>query len=152
MTWPDRRQAAETWAVTDNTNPKARRDQQLVVLAVTTPARKLLLRLRALGSAQSEVYETEIELPEIDTSHPELERLWALARIDEYPMLRDLGVVPPRQARLQNVGSGIHLPGALRGDLDDRRERRRSEQNRLPRRSFARSTHMHLKTATASHQ
>ena len=41
------------------------------------------VELRARLTGEDKLYRTEFEFPEFSNEHPELERLWALDRIDE---------------------------------------------------------------------
>lgn len=61
---------------------KVYRGQQLVIFGRYEKSGTAKVELVARQSGRDETYETWFEFPEQDTSHPELERLWALARID----------------------------------------------------------------------
>ena len=89
----------EAYAVTDNANGKIYRGQQVTVFGRYDQPGTADLRLRARKTGQDLVYETTIELPEQADDHPELERLWALARIEETSRLRDAGMLANEEAR-----------------------------------------------------
>lgn len=86
---------------------KIYRGQQLVLFGRYDQAGKARVVLKAALSGADKTYSTEFELPEVATLHPELERLWALAKVEELeqavtlglaeedevkPAIRDLGV------------------------------------------------------------
>jgi Ca-activated chloride channel family protein len=87
--------------------PKVYRGQQLVLFGHYAGAGDAELTIRARKTGEDHVYRTHFAFPEADVAHPEVERLWALATIEELgsrvnaglldggeakAMIRDLGV------------------------------------------------------------
>jgi Ca-activated chloride channel family protein len=67
--------------------------QQVVIFGRYETPGTGYLDLLARKTGEDQHYTTTLELPELDTAHPELERLWALARIDMLQRQRDAGLV-----------------------------------------------------------
>jgi Ca-activated chloride channel family protein len=63
--------------------PSAYFGQQIVMFGRYFEPGETTLRLAARISGEEKSWETRIELPEHDEAYPEIERLWALARIEE---------------------------------------------------------------------
>jgi Ca-activated chloride channel homolog len=72
---------------------------QLVLFGRYAEPGPIEIELRASITGQDQVYRTTAVLPAIDTDHPELERLWALDRIEEIQMLSDIGKMPPSEGQ-----------------------------------------------------
>ena len=67
------------------------RGQQLVLFgryAEPGPAR---IELQATVTGKDQVYAADVVFPAFDTDHPELERMWAMDRIDRWQLDMDLG-------------------------------------------------------------
>jgi Ca-activated chloride channel family protein len=71
--------------------------QQVVIFGRYETPGTGYLDLTARQTGEDRQYRTWIEFPELDTSHPELERLWALARIDMLQRQRDAGLLDPAE-------------------------------------------------------
>ncbi len=67
--------------------------EQLVLFGRYAEPGPLEIRLEARLTGVDRVYKTTTVLPAIDTEHPELERLWALDRIEELQLGIDIGKV-----------------------------------------------------------
>lgn len=61
--------------------PSAYFGQQIAVFGRYARPGEAVLRLHARVSGEEKVWETRVVLPERETTYPELERLWALARV-----------------------------------------------------------------------
>ena len=83
------------------------RGQQLVVLGRYKDAGPATATLRATISGTEHVYTAQLEFPAVDEADPELERLWAQARIDELVLQRDLGLLPEGEAADAILGYGV---------------------------------------------
>ncbi len=68
--------------VTNNTS-SLYRGQQLIVFGHYTKAGQADLTLAGKVSGENKHYETSFSFPEVSLDHPEIERLWAYAAIDE---------------------------------------------------------------------
>ncbi len=77
---------------------KIYRGQQLVLFGRYEGAGKSTVTLRASLSGEDKVYSTTLELPEIDTDHPEIERLWALSLIEQIEARASAGLQPANEA------------------------------------------------------
>ncbi|MBW2276120.1 MAG: VWA domain-containing protein [Deltaproteobacteria bacterium] len=77
---------------------KVYRGQQLVIFGRYQKGgkAKLVLRTRQTGADKS--YETEVELPDVDARNPELERLWALDRVEKLEFQRDTGELADKES------------------------------------------------------
>jgi len=69
--------------VTPKRMPSAYFGQQIVQFGRYTRPGETTLRLKGRISGEEQVWETKIELPAEDLRFPEIERLWALSRIDD---------------------------------------------------------------------
>jgi len=77
---------------------KIYRGQQLVLFGRYHEAGPATLELRATLTGEDKTYTTEFEFPERDTENPELERLWALAMIQDLQLAADLGQIDSSEA------------------------------------------------------
>lgn len=77
---------------------KIYRGQQLVLLGKYEKAGEATVTLKAHLSGQDKEYVTRFTLPEVDQENPELERLWALNRIEEIQALADAGLRDPAES------------------------------------------------------
>ena len=84
---------------TDEMIGKVYRGQQLTVFGRYTDSGPASVELIARLTGEDRTYATTFDFPEIDTDHPEIERLWALDRIESINAKRDAGFTPEREAR-----------------------------------------------------
>ncbi len=86
---------------------KLYRGQQLVIFGrYEKPGRaKLTLDTRITG--ESKRYVAEFDLPEVDTDNPELERLWAMRRVEQIEAMVDRGQMDQGEARGAIVSIGV---------------------------------------------
>lgn len=96
---------------TGNTPQKIYRGQQLVIFGRYEGAGKTTVTLKASLTGADKTYATTIDLPEIDTDNPEIERLWAMSLIDQIEMNEAAGFLPPSEARdaIQMLGVNYQL-------------------------------------------
>src|SRR5690606_24669834 len=78
---------------------KIHRGQQLVIFGRYEQPGPATLRLDAKLTGADRTYSTDVEIPAQDTDHPEIERLWALAQIEQVELEEHIGVVPADEAR-----------------------------------------------------
>ena len=87
-----------THDVTGRVVGKVFRGQQLVLFGRYDGPGEAKLALRARLTGQDQTYTTRFRFPALDTDNPEVERLWALSRIEETEVLAQRGLVPPDAA------------------------------------------------------
>ncbi len=80
-------------------NKKIYRGQQLVLFGRYQKGGKAAFTLKARLSGEDKTYSTEFTLPDIDTNNPELERLWALNRIEHIQIKTDAGLMPAQESQ-----------------------------------------------------
>lgn len=88
----------KTFDVTDNVIKKVYRGQQLVLMGRYKKGGTAKVELTANMSGKDKVYSTTIEFPDVDTDYPELERMWALDRIQKLEFENMLGLVQGNEA------------------------------------------------------
>lgn len=89
---------ADVFAVTPEAPGKLYRGQQLVLFGRYDRPAAVQLELEATLTGADKTYTTFVDLPEHADSYPELERLWALAQIEDYGRRRDAGLLPASEA------------------------------------------------------
>ena len=77
---------------------KLYRGQQLVVFGRYETSGRARVQLKARITGEDQVYATDFEFPEIDTSHPEVERLWAMSLVEQVQTARDMGELATAEA------------------------------------------------------
>ncbi|HEX2059317.1 MAG TPA: VWA domain-containing protein, partial [Thermoanaerobaculia bacterium] len=88
----------KTFDTTGEVIGKIYRGQQLVLFGRYASGGDAHVTLQAKLTGKDETYETTFRFPDVATEHPELERMWALARIEEVVMKETAGLVPPDEA------------------------------------------------------
>jgi Ca-activated chloride channel family protein len=96
---------------TGDTPQKIYRGQQLVIFGRYEGAGKSTVTLEASLTGEDKTYTTSVELPEIDTDNPEIERLWAMAMIEQIELKEAAGVQPASESHdaIQNLGVAYQL-------------------------------------------
>lgn len=96
---------------TGDTPQKIFRGQQLVIFGRYEGGGKTTVTLKASLSGTDKTYLTTIDLPELDTENPEIERLWAMSLIDQVEMQEAAGFLPASEARdtVQMLGVNYQL-------------------------------------------
>ena len=96
---------------TDEVIGKIYRGQQLVIFGRYDKAGDAKVTLQAKLTGKDETYTTTFRFPEVATEHPELERMWALDRIEQNIMKETIGVLPPEEAEqaIRNLGVQYQL-------------------------------------------
>lgn len=83
---------------TDQAIGKVYRGQQLVLFGKYERGGRATVRLDARMTGEDRSYTTSFDFPEVDTRHPELERLWALERVETLEALERVGRLPAAEA------------------------------------------------------
>jgi Ca-activated chloride channel family protein len=96
---------------TGDTPNKIYLGQQLVIFGRYEGAGKSTVTLQASLTGEDKTYTTTLELPEIDTENPEIERLWAMAMIEQIEVQEAAGVQPAAESHdaIQNLGVAYQL-------------------------------------------
>lgn len=101
----------KTFDVTGRAPGKIYRGQQLVLFGRYDGAGEAQLTLRARLTGQDKTYRTRFAFPEVARDDPEIERLWALARIEEIETLADTGMLARGEAQtaVRDLGVAYQL-------------------------------------------
>ena len=78
---------------------KIYRGQQLVIFGRYDGAGKATVALNAKLTGEDKTYTTTFDFPEVDTDNPEIERLWALAQIEQIELKEAIGQVPSSESK-----------------------------------------------------
>ncbi len=83
---------------TDGVIGKVYNGQQLVIFGrYRRPGQgKVVLKARLTG--QDKIYSASFNFPEMDKDNPELERLWAMSRIEKTRLMKSIGRTPAKEA------------------------------------------------------
>ena len=88
-----------TSGLTGELPKKIYRGEQLVLFGRYDKAGPATLTLNAKLTGEDKTYTTNFNFPEVDTANPELERLWALAQIEQIELLENIGQMPPSETK-----------------------------------------------------
>ncbi len=91
-------QGVRTSDTTGDVFGKVYRGQQLVVFGRYENAGEAAVTLHAALSGEDRTYKTAFAFPAVDVDHPEIERLWALARIDDMQTKTSAGLLSPGES------------------------------------------------------
>jgi Ca-activated chloride channel family protein len=96
---------------TDGTFSKIYRGQQLVLFGRYERGGRATVRLKARLTGDDKTYTTTFDFPDVDTRHPELERLWALERVETLEALERVGKIPTVEAEagIRQLGVAYQL-------------------------------------------
>lgn len=98
---------ARVFDTTGDTPHKIYRGQQLVLFGRYESAGKATVTLKAKLTGEDKTYATTFDFPEQDTIHPEIERLWALAKIEQIEVQESLGKLPASESKSAIEGLGV---------------------------------------------
>jgi Ca-activated chloride channel family protein len=84
--------------LTDTSFPKVYRGQQLVIFGRYAQSGTAQVSLSARLTGADKTYTTRFTFPHTDTENPELERLWALARMNQLGAMRRIGTITDTEA------------------------------------------------------
>jgi Ca-activated chloride channel family protein len=104
-------QGVDTFDTTGAAVGKIYRGQQLVLFGRYARDGRATVRLDARLTGQDKTYTTSFEFPELDADNPELERLWALSRIEEIETLGHTGLLDPAESgtAIRDLGVAYQL-------------------------------------------
>ncbi len=88
----------KTFDASDELLGKVYRGQQLVVFGRYEKGGEATVTLDARLTGEDKTYSTRFQFPDVDTSHPELERLWALDQIERIEAQKNRGDLPGAEA------------------------------------------------------
>lgn len=96
---------------TDEVIGKIYRGQQLVIFGRYTKGGPADVTLQAKLTGKDETYTTKFDFPDVATEHPELERMWALDRIEQVVMKETAGLQNADESKsaIQNLGTQYQL-------------------------------------------
>jgi len=88
----------KTFDKTDEIIGKIYRGQQLVIFGRYANGGDANVTLKAKLTGQDQTYATTFAFPDVATEHPELERMWAFDRAEQFVMQEAAGVLPPQES------------------------------------------------------
>jgi Ca-activated chloride channel homolog len=96
---------------TGDTPQKIYLGQQFVIFGRYEGAGKATVTLKASLTGEDKTYTTTVDLPETDTDQPEIERLWAMAMIEQIELKEAAGMQPAAESHdaIQNLGVAYQL-------------------------------------------
>jgi len=83
------------------------RGQQWVIFGRYKDSGNALLELKTRISGVDKTYTTEVLFPDVAMDHPELERLWALAQIEEHIVAQQCGFIDAKELEQEVTKLGI---------------------------------------------
>lgn len=101
----------KTFDRTDDVIGKIYRGQQLVIFGRYDKGGMADVKLAAKMSGPDATYTTAFEFPEVSTDYPELERMWAMGRIENVIMKEMAGAVPEEESEsaIRDIGLKYQL-------------------------------------------
>lgn len=90
---------------------KIYRGQQLVIFGRYEGTGKATVTLKAKLTGEDKIYTTNFDFPEIDTDNPEIERLWAMAQVEQIELKENIGVLPALESKdaIQAIGVAYQI-------------------------------------------
>lgn len=97
--------------VTDDFFGKVYRGQQLVIFGRYAQGGEARVTLTARLTGEDKTYHTRFTFPDVDTENPEIERLWALARVEQIEAMAHTGAMPASEAdaTIRDLGLSYQL-------------------------------------------
>ncbi|MHC4917105.1 MAG: vWA domain-containing protein, partial [Planctomycetota bacterium] len=86
---------------------KVYRGQQLVIFGRYSEAGRAKVTLKARLTGQDKTYTTSFDFPEVETDNPEIERLWAMDRIERIEVRKNAGLLPAKEAEQAIADLGV---------------------------------------------
>ena len=101
----------KTFDVDNQLIGKVYRGQQLVLFGRYERGGTAQVTLRARLTGEDRTYATTFEFPDLDTDNPEIERLWAMSRIEEAQTMEQAGLLESEPARqlIEKLGVDYQL-------------------------------------------
>ena len=113
---------------------KIYRGEQQVIFGRYEKAGAATLELQARLTGEDQVYRTTFDFPEVDTDNPEIERLWALAQIEQLELKALVGAMPTSESEdaIEHLGVAYQIvtDQTAMVVLDDERFDRRGIERR----------------------
>ncbi len=100
-----------TFDVSPTAAGKLYRGEQLVLFGRYSGSGEARVELHARITGRDEVYATNVTFPDLDTDNPELERMWALDRIQRIQLEESLGRLTEKESKraVESLGTGFSL-------------------------------------------
>jgi Ca-activated chloride channel family protein len=98
----------KTYDTTGEVIGKIYRGQQLVLFGRYDKGGPANIALNAKLTGNDQTYTTTFDFPEVATEHPELERMFGLAQIEEIAMKEQVGLTPSTEAEHAIRDLGVH--------------------------------------------
>jgi len=98
----------KTHSLARNTYRKLHLGKQLVILGRYQKGGEADLQLTARLTGEDKRYETTVTFPDVDTSYPELERIWAMTQVEALERQRDLGKLPEAELKQAVADLGVN--------------------------------------------
>ncbi|MFT3783240.1 MAG: VIT and VWA domain-containing protein [Nibricoccus sp.] len=87
---------------------KIYRGQQLVIFGRYEGAGQATVTLKAKLTGDDKTYTTTFNFPEVDTDNPEIERLWAMAQVEQIELKENIGVLSPSESKDGITAIGVN--------------------------------------------
>ena len=100
-------EGVKTFDVSDFQVGKIFHGQQLAFFGRYENGGEAKIRLTARISGEDKVYETRIQFPDKDESHPELERMWAMDQVQKIQVAEMIGFAEPNEAKAAIADIGV---------------------------------------------
>ena len=97
----------KTHGTNDGAIGKVYRGQQLVIMGRYNKPGTATVTLKARLTGEDKTYTTTFDFPKINKDNPELERLWAMTRIEHLEHQRDVGLMEDKEVRSAVQGLGV---------------------------------------------
>ncbi len=97
----------KTYDISNKAIGKIYRGQQLVFLGKYEKGGTASITLDATLTGKDKHYTTTFDFPDIDTTHPELERLWALDQIEMIENLANAGLTQEKESKKSILNLGL---------------------------------------------
>ena len=89
---------ARVFDTTGDNPKKIYRGQQQVIFGRYEKSGPATVTLHARLTGEDKVYTTNFDFPAVDTDNPEIERLWAMAQIEQLELKANIGQMPPSES------------------------------------------------------
>jgi len=97
----------KTFDLTGKNPGKIYYGQQLIIFGHYEKGGSAKIKLDATLTGSDKTYETTFNFPEIATDNPEIERLWAIQRVEHIQNMKDSGLVKNSEAKEQIKDIGV---------------------------------------------
>ncbi|MCF3649206.1 VIT and vWA domain-containing protein [Synoicihabitans lomoniglobus] len=99
---------ARVFDTTGDNPKKIYRGQQQVIFGRYEKSGPATVKLHARLTGEDKVYTTDFVFPEVDTDNPEIERLWAMAQIEQIELKANTGQMPVSESDDAITHLGVH--------------------------------------------